>query len=162
MSVYIRKVLRSAISTQGFLDFVCLHANAVLVPKFPVATAWFSCNFPRFRSIKPLWCRGYQIISFSKLYNSTLIQIIKIPWPLSQATTSDCYYQEEERAKPSKFLANFALPVPPPPKLALTPCVSSPLTCSSAICNFLPPPRIFRIQEANVRLGGEAKQSKTD
>jgi hypothetical protein len=42
-----------------------------------------------FINIKPLYCHSHQIIFFSKLYNSTLIQKIKIPWPLCQATISD-------------------------------------------------------------------------
>jgi hypothetical protein len=41
-----QKVLRPAISTQVFLVFLCLKANAEMVPKFPVATACFSCSPP--------------------------------------------------------------------------------------------------------------------
>jgi hypothetical protein len=41
-----------AISTQVFLVFVCLQANAEMVPKFHVATACFSYSPPYFKLIK--------------------------------------------------------------------------------------------------------------
>jgi hypothetical protein len=50
----------SAISTQVFLVFVflCLEANAEMVPKFQVATACFSCSPPNFKLIKITPCCG--------------------------------------------------------------------------------------------------------
>jgi hypothetical protein len=39
-------------STQVFLDFFRLQANAEMVPKFQVATACFSCSPPDFKLIK--------------------------------------------------------------------------------------------------------------
>jgi hypothetical protein len=50
--VCIRKVLRPAISTQVFLVFLYLQANAEMVPKFQVATACFSCSPSDFKLIK--------------------------------------------------------------------------------------------------------------
>jgi hypothetical protein len=57
-SVCIRKVLRPAISTQVFLVFLCLQANAKMVPKCQVPTACFSCSPPDFKLIKITPCCG--------------------------------------------------------------------------------------------------------
>lgn len=38
-SIYVRKVLRTAISIHGFLVFLCLRANTEMVPTFQVAAA---------------------------------------------------------------------------------------------------------------------------
>jgi hypothetical protein len=53
----------------------------------------------KFIKMKPLCCKCYQIF-FPKLCNSQLIQQIRIPWPLSQATTSD---------HPNVFASTFSL-----------------------------------------------------
>jgi hypothetical protein len=45
-----------AISTQVFLVFLCLKANAEMVHKFQVATACFSCSPPDFKLIKITPC----------------------------------------------------------------------------------------------------------
>jgi hypothetical protein len=36
----------------GFLGFLCLQANAEMVPNFQVATSCFSCSPPDFKLIK--------------------------------------------------------------------------------------------------------------
>jgi hypothetical protein len=54
----LRLQIRPAVSTQVFLVFLCLQANAEMVPKFHVATACFSCSPPNFKLIKIIPCCG--------------------------------------------------------------------------------------------------------
>ena len=51
LEVSIRKVLRPATSTQVFLGFPGLQANADMVPKFPIATTCLSCSPPDLNSL---------------------------------------------------------------------------------------------------------------
>jgi hypothetical protein len=55
----------TAISTQGFLGFPCLHADAEMVPKFRVATACFSCSPPDLNHQNLTPCVGGSQITFT-------------------------------------------------------------------------------------------------
>jgi hypothetical protein len=50
--VSIRKVLRPPVSTHVLSVFLCVQLNAEMVPRFPVATACFSCRPPSLSSSK--------------------------------------------------------------------------------------------------------------
>jgi hypothetical protein len=75
-----------AISTQVFLVFLCLQANAEMVPKFQVTTACFSCSPPNFELIKITHCCGCcRFNCFFKIIDKT-IRNSKFKIPLSEAT----------------------------------------------------------------------------
>jgi hypothetical protein len=71
------------------LVFLYLWENAEMVSKFQVATACFSCSPPDSNASKLSYLAGKATKIIFPNYTSALIQKIKIPLPLSQATVSD-------------------------------------------------------------------------
>jgi hypothetical protein len=53
-----------------FLVFLCLQANAEMVPRFQVATACFSCSSPNFKLIKITPCCGCRRFVFKIIYKT--------------------------------------------------------------------------------------------
>jgi hypothetical protein len=76
------------LDTGSWFD-LSLEANAEMGPKFPVATACFSCSPINLssRKLSPFVYKGTKLIS--RLPNSTLIKKIKAPWPMFQVTASN-------------------------------------------------------------------------
>jgi hypothetical protein len=95
VSVCIREVLRPATSTQVLVVFLCLQANAEMVPKFRATTVCFSCRPPPrpYLTSSKLSSLAVEVSPYylSKLRNPEFNEIIRIRRPLS-AVFHKTYY----------------------------------------------------------------------
>jgi hypothetical protein len=126
------KVLRPAISTQVFLVFLCLQANAEMVPKFQVATARFSCSPPNFKLIKitpRCGCRRFNcFLNYRKKSEIQNSAVCLKPPPITITSSLSHYSYQKGRAgvawEPSNKIMRF-LPPQKIKRLSFNPLISS-------------------------------------
>jgi hypothetical protein len=102
---------------QVFLVFLCLQANAEMVPKFQVATACFSCRPPNFKLIKITPCCGcrrfvFQIID--KTIRNSKLRCLSEATPYHRNVFTSTLFLPEGRAsvawEPSNKMMLFLSP----------------------------------------------------